>query len=468
MAVRSGTFSYNTIQYTYSDARVIPHGGLIIAGQMLQASSFDSIVNKGMKENKEYTNSDILKSFLMGTLIGEPDFESIHFFDDDLEFYCNAFHMRRMPSEATMRLRMDEIGDTLKRQLRQVNISMLKKYGVVPSALDNGYVPIDIDVSPFINEKCSKEGISKTYKMKDGYAPIFAYIGTEGYLLACELREGKQHCQKGTPNFLREVIDLARQITDQPLLIRMDSGNDAVENIGICMEESCNGNRVHFIIKRNLRKESAEDWLDLVKDVCQNITEPREGKKEYIGETFRNVTYQVAEGDSSSELVDKTVGIRTIYDITERACDHDGQYYVLPKIECDMYSVSVDFPDTDIIELYHKHGEMEQYHSEIKTDLGAEQLPSGKFTTNELVLELVQLAYNIMRIMGQLSLEIEDIPLKRPVKRRRLRTVLHRIILCPGILTKHARQVRLDLGRSNPWRRAMSWLWDKLNWKSNR
>ena len=64
---------------------------------------------------------------------------------------------------------------------------MFKKYGVVPSALDNGYVPIDIDVSPFINEKCSKEGISKTYKMKDGYAPIFAYIGTEGYLLACEL-----------------------------------------------------------------------------------------------------------------------------------------------------------------------------------------------------------------------------------------------------------------------------------------
>ena len=217
MAVRLGTFSYNTIQYTYSDARVIPHGGLIIAGQMLQASSFDSIVNQGMKENKEYKNSDILKPFLMGTLIGEPDFESIHFFDDDPEYYCNAFHMRRMPSEATMRLRMDEIGDTLKSHLRQVNISMFKKYGVVPSALDNGYVPIDIDVSPFINEKCKKEGISKTYKMKDGYAPIFAYIGTEGYLLACELREGKQHCQKGTPDFLREVIDLARQITDQPL-----------------------------------------------------------------------------------------------------------------------------------------------------------------------------------------------------------------------------------------------------------
>ena len=50
-----------------------------------------------------------------------------------------------------------------------------------------------------------------------------------------------------------------------------------------------------------------------------------------------------------------------------------------------MYSVNVDFADEEIIELYHKHGEMEQYHSEIKTDLNAEQLPSGKFSTNGIV-----------------------------------------------------------------------------------
>lgn len=129
---------------------------------------------------------------------------------------------------------------------------------------------------------------------------------------------------------------------------------------------------------------------------------------------FRDVTYQVQD---ESGVTNKTVGIRTIYHITQRACDHDGQYYVTPKIECDMYSVSVDFSDEAIIELYHKHGEMEQYHSKIKTDLGAEQFPSGKFATNELVLELIQLAYNIMRIMGQISLELNDIPMKRPVKR---------------------------------------------------
>ena len=114
---------------------------------------------------------------------------------------------------------------------------------------------ISMSALSLIDEKCSKEGGSRTYKCKDGYAPIFAYIGTEGYLLACELREGKQHCQKGTPAFLTEVIRLARQITDRLLLFHLDSGNDSADNMGLFMEECFQGDRVHSIIKRNLRKE---------------------------------------------------------------------------------------------------------------------------------------------------------------------------------------------------------------------
>ena len=229
------------------------------------------------------------------------------------------------------------------------------------------------------------------------------------------------------------------------------------------MEECFKGDKVHFIIKRNIRKESPQDWLNKVRDVCTNVKSPREGKKEYIGQTFRDVSYNVPDASSKSGRSQKIAGIRTIYDITERACDHDGQYYISPKIECDMYSVNVDFPDEEIIELYQKHGEMEQYHSEIKTDLCAEQFPSGKFKTNELVLELIQLAYNMLRIIGQSTLQLDSIPIKRPVKRRRLRTIVEHIIMAPGIVTRHARKTKLDLGRSNPWRDAVAWLWERFH-----
>ena len=57
--------------------------------------------------------------------------------------------------------------------------------------------------------------------------------------------------------------------------------------------------------------------------------------------------------------------------------------------------------DRRIIRLYHAHGECEQFHSEVKTDMDLERLPSGKFATNALILELGMIAYNILRMIGQ-------------------------------------------------------------------
>ena len=95
---------------------------------------------------------------------------------------------------------------------------------------------------------------------------------------------------------------------------------------------------------------------------------------------------------------------------------------------------------------------MEQYHSEIKTDMDVERLPSGKFDTNELVLELTLLAYNILRIIGQSSLKNSRAPkTKRKVRRRRICTVISNLVLIAGHITEHARSVLLSLGCSNIW-----------------
>lgn len=66
-----------------------------------------------------------------------------------------------------------------------------------------------------------------------------AYISTEGYAINFELHEGKQHCQKGTVEFLQETIKLAKQLTDKPLLIRLDSGNDSIDNVAVLVDEGC-------------------------------------------------------------------------------------------------------------------------------------------------------------------------------------------------------------------------------------
>ena len=61
---------------------------------------------------------------------------------------------------------------------------------------------------PMITLKRIRRVVSRTYKGYDGYAPIFAYAGRKGYLVNMELREGRQHCQKDTSEFLRESLSL--------------------------------------------------------------------------------------------------------------------------------------------------------------------------------------------------------------------------------------------------------------------
>ena len=222
------------------------------------------------------------------------------------------------------------------------------------------------------------------------------------------------------------------------------------------MEESYKCNNVSFIIKRNPRQESKEEWLSSVKNCCENIQHPRDGKTTYIGQTFRDVTYTLLDGNG------KTVGIRTIYEITERTIDKHGQFFIVPDIELDTYWTNLPLPDQEIIGLYHAHGESEQYHSEIKTDMDVERLPSGKFDSNKLVLELTVIAYNILRIIGQKSLKKRDDPTRKKVRRRRLRTVISNLMQFARHLTEHAGRLVLSIGKSNRWRYTFKRIYDSF------
>ena len=94
----------------------------------------------------------------------------------------------------------------------------------------------------------------------------------------------------------------------------------------------------------------------------------------------------------------------------------------------------------------------EQFHSEVKTDMDLERLPSGKFATNALILELGMIAYNILRMIGQQTIGGRTPRQKRGVRRRRLRTGIGNLIIMASHITTHALQLIMGLGRSNTWR----------------
>ncbi len=431
------------IEIVTSNERLITPSGLSLVGQILGKSELIKKANRMRTEKRsqpQIKNGDILLTMIGLLTLGKSDFDNVNEFHTDEEFYKLSLGIAYgIPSESSLRNRLDDIGISMNTQILEGNISMFRECGFEPSALECGCVPVDIDVSPFDNSGSHKKGVSRTYKNYDGYAPIFAYIGTEGYLCNAELREGSQHCQCGTPEFLAETISAAKQMTEKPLLFRMDSGNDALENLLIL---HWNDPQLKFLIKHNFRRENRYEIAEELKSVCKNVKHPREGKTVYIGSTWRDI--ETENGEKSA--------VRMVYEITERTMTADGQILFMPDTEINMYWTSLGVSDEDVIELYHNHAVCEQYHSEIKTDMGIERLPSGKFETNAMILKLTMIAYNILRIIGTESMKKNDMPVRHStIKRRRIRTIIDNLILIAGHLTVHARKLRLALGRSNGW-----------------
>lgn len=421
-----------------TNERLISASGLAIVGLILKNTRLKKRLNASkLKDNAmpQIKNGDVASAYIGLLCQGKNDFEAIREMNSDPEFYKLALGLDTIPSSETLRQRMDLAGESWRNIILEENIRMLiALHTPFTPCFGMKYIPLDIDVSPFDNSNTKKQGIGWTYKGFDGYAPIFAYLGEEGYLVNLELRNGSDHCQKNTVPFLKETILQARQLTSASILARLDSGNDAEDNLVVFYQPET---RCEFIIKRNLRRESIEGWWELAQKEGK-VFQSREGKKVYIGSTYR-------------EIPGLERKVRIVYEVIERTSKADGQLFLVPDIEVNTWWTSLEEPEKIIIELYHDHGQSEQYHSELKTDMDLERLPSGKFHTNQLVLELAMIAYNILRLIGQQSLKQNDAPMRREAGRRRIRTVIQNLILIASRVVSHARKKYLNLGCSNAW-----------------
>ncbi|BCB70361.1 hypothetical protein HMEPL2_07120 [Vreelandella aquamarina] len=359
------------------------HAGLSIIGQCFEIAGVDSIDSRfpttlGMR------TSDVIKSYLGLLCLGMSDYDAVENFRRDKPFQ-QLLTLQKVPSAATLRQRLEKLAaNDLQARTATWSTTLLSLIEA-PITAETTHVCLDIDTFVMDNSNSKKEGVSRTYQKVDGYTPIAAYLGNEGWCLGLELRPGKQHTMKESNAFLERVLPRAQCLTKQPILLREDSGFD-----------------------------SQALWT-------QTVSIHDDNKTEYV--------------------------VQRVMRLVERTADRDGQLLLEPDYELEGWWTSLDEAPEAVIKRYQAHATHEQFHSEIKTDLDLERLPSGKFATNDLILHLAQLAYNILRLMGQLGMTGELSPVRHPAKRRRLRTVLQELVHRAALVIHKARQIILDFGQ---------------------
>jgi len=423
------------------------NAGLALVGQYIKRLGISKRVDaKFLVGVGGIANSDIIKSYLGLLVQGKNDFDAIEAFRGD-DFFKRSLGIGTVPSSPTLRQRMNAqaqawfalAGDLNEALLSLKGAGSAVDFGVLPC----GYMPVDWDTFVMNNDGTKKEDVGRTYQGVEGYTPSATYLGNLGYCLELALRPGVQHSALETELNLERVLPMATRLTAMPLLFRADSGLCSLKVMQeIHAQASALEREIAFLIKWNPRSAPVETIA--AKRVAHADTmwcHWREGKREC----------QWCEIIGLEGVGSDAKPVRRVYSLTERTIDKHGQALLLPSYKLEGWTTTLpsSFTCADIIALYREHGTHEQFHSELKTDMDLERLPSGKFDTNYLVCALAAVAMNMLRLIGQNALTGKDAPLRHEAKRRRIKTVLQEIMFKAGRMIKHAGRWVLGLGAND-------------------
>ena len=118
------------IEYVVSDERLITPSGLSLVGQVFGKSNLIKKANHMRTEKRsqpQIKNGDILLTMIGLLSLGKSDFENVNEFHTDEEFYKTALGISYgIPSESSLRNRLDSIGTSMNQQILDGNIDMFQ------------------------------------------------------------------------------------------------------------------------------------------------------------------------------------------------------------------------------------------------------------------------------------------------------------------------------------------------------
>ena len=332
------------------------HSGMALIGLAVNRHTSLNRTLRSVVKRHGIPNIELVRSYLGLLALGKSDFDALEDMRDD-RYFKHALGIRQMPSSARLRQRFDEDAQALIPLIDDASVEFLQHAQAPITPLPTGHVALDMDGFPMDNSRTQKEGVSLTYKGHDGYTPMGAWLGQEGWNIGMELREGSWHGQKEFGYVLERVLVRALALVGPAtrLLLRLDGAHDAIDNRQRMLDEQ----QVDFLIKWNPRKQDPQAWLT---HADQHTSDPsdthtpdiswshsREGKRVAL------FSQRVDEVYSSGDRKGSTYNVRRGIQITERSIDKHGQALLLPEIKLEGWWTSLgeaSYDNDTILKLY--------------------------------------------------------------------------------------------------------------------
>jgi hypothetical protein len=306
---------------------------------------------------------------------------------------------------------------------------------------------LDIDVdATLLTAHSEKEGAAGNYKRGFGFHPLMAYGDQTGEAMGGVLRPGNAGANTAVDQIAVAGLALEQIPTEHietlDILLRADSAGASHDLIDWCREAE-----IRFSVGYDLTDVVRTAILE-TPDECWAAAIDQDEEERPNG--------QVSEITARLDLASWPTGTRVI---VRRERPHPGAQLTFTDHDGHRFQATLtDQPDPDIADLERRHRARATIEDDIRIDkdTGLRNLPFRDFNHNEIWLQIVLLAHDLITWTQRLLLTGE---LAR-CEPKRLR---YRLLHVAGRLAFHARSALLRLQASWPWATELAAAFKRLN-----
>ena len=362
-----------------------------------------------------HSTADVIRQLIYTTIAGyHTDDASDHLRQDPA--FTQILGKKALASQPTISRCLNHFDIKMLEKLDQLLLDFVAKAYAVSQP---EYVVLDVD-STHIDTHGQQENSAYNYHYgTTGYHPLMVFDGLTGDLLKVELRKGSVYTSKNVAAFLKPVLQWFRsKFPDIQLILRGDSGFATPE-----LYELLEAFDVYYVIR--LKYNGRLSACSRAADDEFYATYGTDYSKSH--NLYHDFTYQAGSWDISRRVVCRI----------ER---HAGE--LCPRHTFIVTNLTAH--PQEVIAVYHKRGQMENFIKEAKLDFGMDTLSHSSFLTNAVKLLIRGLAYNLISFMKRLVLP-------KAYKKSRMLTLRVILIKVAGRLVRSGRSTWLKLSSSFPY-----------------
>jgi hypothetical protein len=371
---------------------------------------------------------------LVNIALRRTDLADIEWLAEDSKFLRGAVGYEKLPRQRALAGHLKRYGPKAKKALKTITAQAVAQADIHPEpAVEPDcpeFYPLDIDSSIFEQFAPKREGVETTYNGKLCYSPVFAFFGLERFCIHHRLAPGREKAVERIDEFVDETIAFVpEKIARNQVLARLDSGFYSRKTV-----ESCQKAGIHYIVKARLSTVLEER-------TSAELESERFGVelRQWGGEFYGEFEYE-PQGWKNPR--------RFVFCTQVKTHEDNGQRLLFPRARHQVLVTSLDrsIAPEAVFRLYRRRGAVEEPIKEIKHDLDLEQLPSQHFGSNEVVLAVGIMAYNLLVMLGQMQAGAPGKTCESEhgesgvALRRRIKTLQDRLLRVAAAVADHARK----------------------------